>query len=401
MPQEVSQRKTESEHPKAARILCLGDSNTYGYKPYGDRYDADVRWTGILEDAGYEVRNHGANGLSIPSAVTFPALTHLVQHTAPDVITVMLGSNDLLLEGRSPEETTARMEALLHHILANTKAFLVLIAPPPIVLGVWVPTEELIEQSRQLTALYRDLAQRLHIAFADAGRWGVTVTEDGVHFTAEGHAGFAAGLQELLDTVLSMRNQRYREERAMQITQATMADFDGIRTLLKANHVDYMPQEERINGFVTTNMTDEQLTRLIVEQNGVTIAKDGDRVLAFAFAAPWEFWKEWPFFANMISILEQYQFRGVTLTTANTYQYGPICLDKSVRGSGTFEKVFFASLATMADRYPIMATFVNQANPRSYTAHSRKAGMDTAGTFDYNGNHYYLMACATRPVTEE
>lgn len=183
----------------------------------------------------------------------------------------------------------------------------------------------------------------------------------------------------------------------MIITQADMRDFDGIRALLKANHVDYIDEAEKVNGFVTTNMTDDQLTRLIEEQNGVTVAKEGDRVLAFAFAAPWDFWREWPFFAYMIEHLGEYRFDGAILTTENTYQYGPVCLDRSMRGSGVFEKVFFASLAAMRERYPIMATFINQVNGRSYAAHTRKAHMTTAGTFDYNGNHYYLMACPTAP----
>ena len=32
------------------RILCFGDSNTYGYIPGGNgrRYGPDVRWTGLL-----------------------------------------------------------------------------------------------------------------------------------------------------------------------------------------------------------------------------------------------------------------------------------------------------------------------------------------------------------------
>ena len=182
----------------------------------------------------------------------------------------------------------------------------------------------------------------------------------------------------------------------MIIKQATMDDFDGIRALLKANHVDYIDEESKKDGFVTTNMTDDQLTRLIVEQNGVTIAKDGEKVVAFAFAASWDFWKEWPFFAYMIEHLEEYSFEGEILTTSNTYQYGPVCIDRSVRGSGVFEKVFFASLKTMEGRYPIMATFINQINGRSYAAHTRKGKMTEAGKFDFNGNHYYLMACRVK-----
>lgn len=189
---------TARDGERKTAILSLGDSNTYGYRPYGERYEKAVRWTGRLEAAGYTVHNHGANGLPIPGPSAYPALARLLRHVAPDAVTVMLGSNDLLLEGRGPEETAERMEALLRHILAGTGAVLVLIAPPPMRLGVWVPTESLIAQSRQMTELYRDLAGCLGIVFADAGDWGVTVTEDGVHFTAEGHAAFAAGLQALL-----------------------------------------------------------------------------------------------------------------------------------------------------------------------------------------------------------
>ena len=47
------------------RILCFGDSNTYGYIPLGGRYDEDVRWptvmAGLLGD-GYTVIEEGLNG---------------------------------------------------------------------------------------------------------------------------------------------------------------------------------------------------------------------------------------------------------------------------------------------------------------------------------------------------
>jgi lysophospholipase L1-like esterase len=39
-------------NPKAIRILCYGDSNTWGYIPgSGDRFDPTVRWTGLLQKA--------------------------------------------------------------------------------------------------------------------------------------------------------------------------------------------------------------------------------------------------------------------------------------------------------------------------------------------------------------
>ena len=180
----------------------------------------------------------------------------------------------------------------------------------------------------------------------------------------------------------------------MTITQATVQDIPAVLALLKANHADNLA--DKSNGFVTTNITEEQMAALILNENGVTIAKDGDKIVAFALAASWKFWSVWPFFVNMIKELPKFSFEGESLSTENTYQYGPVCVDSAYRGSGVFEQVFAASLASMQDRYPLMATFINMVNPRSYAAHTRKAGMEEVGRFDYNQNHYYLMACRTK-----
>ena len=181
----------------------------------------------------------------------------------------------------------------------------------------------------------------------------------------------------------------------MIISPASIEDLDGILSLLQANHISYISAENKPEGFVTTNFTDAQLKALIVQERGVTIAKENDRVLAFAMAASWEFWSDWPFFAYMIKRLPEFMFEDKILTTQNSYQYGPICIDKSVRGTGLFEQVFYASLASMRERYPVTVTFINQINHRSYTAHTKKVPMIQAGTFQFNQNDYYLMACST------
>ena len=55
------------------KVICFGDSNTYGYDPrgyFGGRYDADSRWVDILSvETGWTVCNMGQNGREIPSAV--------------------------------------------------------------------------------------------------------------------------------------------------------------------------------------------------------------------------------------------------------------------------------------------------------------------------------------------
>ena len=91
------------------KIVCFGDSNTYGYDPrswLGGRYDVDSRWVDILaSETGWEVRNMGENGREIPRSVPdLPADTNL--------LIFMLGTNDLL-QGCSPEQAAGKLKHVL------------------------------------------------------------------------------------------------------------------------------------------------------------------------------------------------------------------------------------------------------------------------------------------------
>lgn len=182
------------------------------------------------------------------------------------------------------------------------------------------------------------------------------------------------------------------------VRQAKVSDIEGIKALLRRYHKDTISEEDRPNGFVTTAISDEKLEKLITEENGVTIIADGDDVLGFCFAAPWEFWEEWPLFRHMMDIIPNYSFEGKPLVLEETYQYGPMCIDASIRGTGAFEELFFSSLSMFKDRFPIMLTFVNQINGRSERAHTQKAHMKTIAKFDFGDNHYYLMGIKTEDV---
>ena len=169
--------------------ICFGDSNTYGYDPRswpGGRYDTDSRWVDILAaKTGWTVRNMGVNGREIPQ-------------TAPDIppdtelLIVMLGSNDLL-QGRSPEQAAGKLERFLS-ALSLPRDRILLIAPPPMRRGEWVPNQQLLDDSHMFAQYCRSLAGRLGIRFADAGDWDIPIAYDGVHFTEQGHRAFAAGL---------------------------------------------------------------------------------------------------------------------------------------------------------------------------------------------------------------
>lgn len=170
-------------------ILCCGDSNTFGYDPrsfFGDRYDAP--WPELLAQlTGFSVRNNGSCGREIPRRETaFPKNI--------DLLIVMLGTNDLL-QGASAAIAAERMERFLASL---DRSKVLLIAPPPMCRGEWVPNEALINTSRELAIHYRALADRLGVRFLDAGDWQIPMAYDGVHFTEEGHRIFAERLRDEL-----------------------------------------------------------------------------------------------------------------------------------------------------------------------------------------------------------
>lgn len=174
------------------KVICFGDSNTYGYDPRSwleGRYGAGSRWVDILAaETGWTVCNMGVNGRDIPrTAPDIPSDT--------DLLIVMLGSNDLL-QGHSPEEAAGKLECFLSD-LSLPRDQILLIAPP-MRRGEWVTSQQFIDDSRTFAQCCRGLAERLGIRFADAGDWDVPMAYDGVHFTEQGHRVFAAELLEVL-----------------------------------------------------------------------------------------------------------------------------------------------------------------------------------------------------------
>ena len=99
------------------RILCIGDSNTWGFDP-ADRTRQDRRWTRLLrtwlkED---EIIEEGCNGRTFafedpftPGRCGLAALpTLLMSHDPIDLVIVMLGTNDLKVQFHANAAAIAR-----------------------------------------------------------------------------------------------------------------------------------------------------------------------------------------------------------------------------------------------------------------------------------------------------
>lgn len=182
------------------KLLCYGDSNTYGYDGamvFGGRFAPELCWPALLGRAlGCETVNCGLNGRRVPrfERQIETDLALLRRHAPGDVVIVMLGTNDLLTE-TSPEDTAAHMRAFLKALMRQMPESAVLLCAPPSAAAFDPGYAEGFET---LAALYGELAEELGVLFADASRWGIPMGPDGVHFTERGHRLFAAKMSQTL-----------------------------------------------------------------------------------------------------------------------------------------------------------------------------------------------------------
>ena len=200
------------------KILFYGDSNTYGYDPadfFENRYPARERWTNILQGKlgdTWEVLPEGMNGRQLPELKydrnrLFRMLDGLSDH---DIFAVMLGTNDILLAtGQDASEVIQKMRAFLEFLTEIMPAGNILVIAPPYVAGgagmdagggIRHPVyQRFYELSRQMNEGFASLADSFGTMFIDAGRWGIDLSADLVHFSAKGHRTFAEKLFTFLE----------------------------------------------------------------------------------------------------------------------------------------------------------------------------------------------------------
>lgn len=183
---------------------------------------------------------------------------------------------------------------------------------------------------------------------------------------------------------------------SIELRTAQVSDIEAVLALHYRYQVDSINEEDKADGFITTAFTKEHLQALIEDESGLFLAVSNGSIVAYAMSASWEFWSQWPMFQHMIKDLPNLQYANEQLTVDNSYQYGPVCVDKSVRGSGVFENLFNFALSEMSKRYPILVTFINKINPRSFHAHTQKIKLDVIQEFEFNNNQYYELGCKTK-----
>jgi hypothetical protein len=175
---------------------------------------------------------------------------------------------------------------------------------------------------------------------------------------------------------------------------ARESDFEGILDLQSRNLYVNLPPTELAGGFVTTPFTSD-LLRQLLDLTGVFVAGDKEQVSGYLLAGDWEFFSQWEIFKVMMARLPNLRFEGREITVDNSFQYGPICIDRSSRGSEVFPQMFDLMRRSFAPKFPIGVTFINKLNQRSFAAHTRKLNLDIIDEFEFNGHSFYTLAFLT------
>jgi lysophospholipase L1-like esterase len=188
--------------------MCFGDSNTWGYSPTsGQRYPADIRWTGVLRTelgGDYHVIEEGLNGRTTVwedpvegDKVGKRHLPVLLQSHAPlDLVVVMLGTNDLKMRFSAHASDIAAGAGLLVGIIrasgagtAGGSPAVLLIAPPPLarLSAFEAMFQGGAEKSRKLGEYFREIARLRDCHFLDAANLVRSSDLDGIHLEEKDH----------------------------------------------------------------------------------------------------------------------------------------------------------------------------------------------------------------------
>ncbi len=205
-------------------IVCFGDSNTWGANASTrDRYPWEQRWTGLLQRElgdGYRIVEEGLNGRTTNLNDTIEphrnGMTYLLPcletHDPIDLITVMLGTNDLKERFGRNASDIAQAAALVARTAAaapvgpnGTTPKVLFMAPPPVatLTGFDLTFRGAEEKSALFARYYALQAGYNGLPFLDTGAVIRSSDVDGIHFDADQLPKLAAAvlvkIRELLD----------------------------------------------------------------------------------------------------------------------------------------------------------------------------------------------------------
>lgn len=210
------------------RIVCFGDSNTYGCSPVdGSRYGEDVRWTGVLNSLlgeKFEVVNEGKNARTIAFDDPYTEgcngmndIGDCLDHNDPiDLFVIMLGTNDLKVYFEAtPQMIAANLLKMCEVVREKTDAKLLLVSP--MLLGDQIEFSPLhlefgreqVDYSFELAPEIEKVAEKAGAEFIDLAVVAMSSDVDCLHLMPEEHAKVA---QAMRDKVLLIFKEELEQE---------------------------------------------------------------------------------------------------------------------------------------------------------------------------------------------
>ncbi len=200
------------------KVLCFGDSNTYGFVPEKcTRYDKNTRWTGVLQalcDSDFSIIEGGCNNRTAfvdnPAGTEQTGYKILPEYLTKDyfdIVVLAIGINDLQLFFRPTlEEFKQGIEKLIKitkDLSPNAK--IILVCPSKLDLagiksGVFSFQFDgiSVEKSYHLPQIYKKLAEKHACKLVDLNEIAKVSPLDGLHFSAESHKKIAENLYKNL-----------------------------------------------------------------------------------------------------------------------------------------------------------------------------------------------------------
>lgn len=211
------------------KILCYGDSNTWGHDPKtGNRFDDKTRWTKLLQQElgnQHEVIEEGLCGRTaafmddvIPYRHGISMLEATIEiHQPIDLIIIMLGTNDLKSAFYPDAYAITNGIKKMIKMIRNPYLYnahmkipeILIIAPVHIhndlnkVERYWEGFgERSIEVSRKLASWYESLSKEMNCHFMDASLYAKASTIDCIHMDEENHKKLAEAIYHKIEYML-------------------------------------------------------------------------------------------------------------------------------------------------------------------------------------------------------
>ena len=198
------------------KILCFGDSNTYGFIPQNrKRYPENIRWSGILKSKlspDYQVIEAGCNNrtgfFDNPAGKEFTGYKILPEYLKkynPDIVITAIGINDLQFQyNASIEDIKNGLDKLLN--LINDKE-IILLSPSVIknnILNSFFAQmfdETSIQKSSNMAEIYQKTAEKYNAKYINLNEIVTPSDIDGLHYEPQAHSKIADKIIKVLKTL--------------------------------------------------------------------------------------------------------------------------------------------------------------------------------------------------------